>query len=194
MEEAAFPALVVYESFFGNTRSIAEAVAEGLRLEGCRPTVQEVSGAVPPADVARAELLVVGGPTHAFGLSRESTRADAERQGGCVHRPGPGLRDWLGRLPRSDACVAAAFDTRVDKVRHLPMSASRAAARILRRRGYTLVSKPAGFVVEDVEGPLAAGETQRALAWGRSIGRAARLQHAAKAPDHGDGAQAPKAR
>jgi hypothetical protein len=106
-----------------------------------------------------------------------------------VHQPGPGLRDWLDRLPRSDTCMAAAFDTRVEKVRRLPMSASHAAARILRRRGYRLVSKPAGFVVGDVEGPLGAGETQRAIAWGRSIGRATRLQRVPTAPDRGLGAR-----
>jgi flavorubredoxin len=51
MEQTPLTALVVYESFFGNTRTIAQAVAEGLRSEGVRPTVQDVSMAAP-ADVA----------------------------------------------------------------------------------------------------------------------------------------------
>ena len=181
MEHTSCTALVVYESFFGNTRQIAHAVAEGLRLEGVRPTVQEVSEAVP-TDVASYHLLVVGGPTHAFGLSRESTRADAERRGAAVHQPGPGLREWLGCLPVPDSPLAAAFDTRAEKVRHLPMSAAHAAGRMLKRRGYALVAKPAGFVVQDVEGPLARGETERAIAWGRAVGREAQLRHAARTP------------
>ena len=86
MEQTTLTALVVYESYFGNTRTIAHAVAEGLRLEGVAPTVQEVSAAVP-TDVTGYHLLVVGGPTHAFGLSRESTRADAERRGAPCTSP-----------------------------------------------------------------------------------------------------------
>jgi hypothetical protein len=180
MEQVPLTALVVYESFFGNTRSIAHAVAEGLRLEGLQTTVHEVSAA-SSRDVRRYDLLVVGGPTHAFGLSRESTRADAARRGAAAHQPGPGLRDWLGSLPTSLSSPAAAFDTRVETVRHLPLSAARAAGRILSRRGYALVSKPAGFVVRDVEGPLTSGETERAIAWGRALGRDHRLQNAAHA-------------
>jgi hypothetical protein len=179
MEQTPLTALVVYESFFGNTKRIADAVAEGLRLEGFRCTVQEVHVAVP-TDVARSDLLVVGGPTHAFGLSREATRADAERRG-AVHQPGPGLREWLGCLPSPDSPLAAAFDTRAEKVRHLPMSAAHTAGRMLKSRGYALVVKPAGFVVQDVEGPLAKGETERAIAWGRTAGREAELRHAARA-------------
>lgn len=182
-QQAQLTALVVYESFFGNTRTIAQAVAEGLRSEGVQPTVQEVSVAVP-TDAAGYHLLVVGGPTHAFGLSRESTRADAVRRGGSVHQPGPGLRDWLGCLVVHDSPLAAAFDTRAEKVRHLPMSAAHAAGRMLTRRGYVLVVKPAGFVVLDVEGPLAHGETARAIAWGRTLAGEAQLYLAARALDH----------
>jgi len=180
MEQAPLTTLVVYESFFGNTRRIAHAGAEGLRLERVAPNVQEVSAAVP-TDVTGYHLLVVGGPTHAFGLSRESTRAEAERRGAPVQLPGPGLRDWLGCLPSPEFALAAAFDTRAEKVRHLPMSAAHAAGKMLRRRGYALAVKPAGFVVQDVEGPLAHGETERAIAWGRTLGRKAQLRLAASA-------------
>jgi hypothetical protein len=46
---------------------------------------------------------------------------------------------------------------------------------MLKHRGYVLVVEPAGFVVADVEGPLARGETDRAIAWGRALGRKAQL-------------------
>src|SRR5205814_3093499 len=87
----------------------------------------------------------------------------------------------LGCLPSPESALAAAFDTRAEKVRHLPMSAAHAAGKMLRRRGYALAVKPAGFVVEDVEGPLAHGETERAIAWGRTVGRKAQLRLAASA-------------
>jgi flavodoxin len=65
-------ALVVYESMFGNTQAIANAIVQGL---SGRMRVEALEVGVAPAtiddDVA---LLVVGGPTHAFGLSRPQTR------------------------------------------------------------------------------------------------------------------------
>jgi hypothetical protein len=182
MEQTPFQALVVYESFFGNTRRIAHAVAEGLRLEGCSPTVEEVSSAVP-TEVATYDLLVVGGPTHAFGLSRESTRADAGRRGASVHLPGPGLREWIGCLPASDSMLAAVFDTRIEKVKRIPLTAAHSAARMLKHLRYHLVVKPAGFLVADTEGPLAHGESERAIAWGRTLGREAQLHLAARKVD-----------
>jgi hypothetical protein len=90
-------ALVVYESMFGNTQVIAEAIAAGLS-ERIRTEALEVSVAPTRIDDDVA-LLVVGGPTHAFGLSRPQTRLDAARQATqrLVSR-GLGLREWLTSL------------------------------------------------------------------------------------------------
>lgn len=164
-------ALVVYESFFGNTERIARAVVTGLRLEGMVAVIADVADG-SGADVGPCDLVVVGGPTHAFALSRPSTREDAIRRGGNHRYAARGLREWLADLPVcDDTRLAAAFDTRVGKVRHLPLSAARSAARILRQRGYTLVGAPTGFVVQDVEGPLGQRETERAVSWARSLAR-----------------------
>ena len=70
-------ALVVYESMFGNTEAIAHAIAEGLSLQLAVELV-EVSAA--PTTLRDVDLLVAGGPTHAFGLSRRSTRESAREQ------------------------------------------------------------------------------------------------------------------
>jgi hypothetical protein len=64
--------------------------------------------------------------------------------------------------------VVATFDTRVAKVRHLPGSAAKSAARILRRRGYPAVSSES-FYVTDTTGPLLPGEIERAEAWGQML-------------------------
>jgi hypothetical protein len=50
--------------------------------------------------------------------------------------------------------------------------ARRAIAARLRRAGYRLVAEPETFLVEAVAGPLRAGETDRARAWGRVLARA----------------------
>jgi hypothetical protein len=47
--------------------------------------------------------------------------------------------------------------------------AANGIARRLRHRGYEMVAPPAGFIVEDVEGPLRPGELERARAWGAGL-------------------------
>jgi Flavodoxin len=164
-------ALVVYESFFGNTEHIARAVTEGLELEGMSAEIMDAARA-DHADLDSYDLLVVGGPTHAFALSRPSSREDAVTRGGDSRYSAKGLREWLSALPvREGEHLAAAFDTRVSKVRHLPASAARSATHLLRQRRFTLVGRPAGFVVMDIEGPLDRHETERAVSWGRWLAR-----------------------
>ncbi|HCB06716.1 MAG TPA: flavodoxin [Nocardioides bacterium] len=164
-------ALVVYESMFGNTAKVADAVARGLRLEDVDAGAVEV-GAAPTRLPTGIDLLVVGAPTHAFSLSRPSTREDAVRQGAPSECAPLGLREWLESVRLDDAALPdlAAFDTRVTRVRWLPRSAAPTAAKLGRRRHLTIVSKPIGFLVEGLQGPLVDGELERAVAWGRRIG------------------------
>lgn len=166
-------ALVVYESMFGNTREVARAVTSGLLSEGVDAEPVNVAH-TQPADDADYDLLVVGAPTHAFSLSRASTRQDAVRQGAADDAAATGVREWLEAEARADAGLAAVFDTRVAKVRWIPKTASSRAARLLTSHGYRLLSKPAGFLVDDTPGPLVDGELERAEAWGRQLAQALR--------------------
>jgi len=175
-QERDMRALVVYESGFGNTEIVARAVADGLSHEGLRVSFENVRDAGPP-DRSTFDLLVVGAPTHGFSLSRPSTRQDAVRQGAPESSAETGVREWIAamaattdRTPR----LAAAFDTRVTKVRRVPMTASRSASHLLTKLEFVLLSPPTGFLVSDVPGPLEAHEPARAEAWGRSLAVAAR--------------------
>lgn len=159
-------ALVVHESMFGNTSAIAEAVAETLRREGLEVRSADVSEVSP--DVAdEYDLLVLGAPTHAFSLSRPRTRADAVARGGAATAEEVGLREWIEALPAAGGRTVrvAVFDTRVAKVARLPKSAATRAFTLLRRKGYRLLDRPIGFVVDDVAGPLLPGEQARASTW-----------------------------
>jgi hypothetical protein len=165
-------ALVVYESSFGNTEAVARAVADGIAQH---MPVRVVAVADPRAEASDDEtLVVVGGPTHAFGMSRESTRREAQGRGGHASQVETGVRDWVARLPadRADRLYAT-FDTRVAKVQHLPGSAARAAARALHRSGHHAVGHPESFFVADVEGPLLPDELGRARDWGAALAGAA---------------------
>jgi hypothetical protein len=158
-------ALVVVESVFGNTREVADAVARGLSH---RMDVTTVDVGEAPADPRAADLVVVGGPTHAFGMTRLSTRRSAAEQPGAAPAAETGLREWLGALPSGGGLAVAAFDTRVDHPR-LPGSAAAAAARRLARRGYRLMVPAQTFRVEGTPGPLVAGERERAEHWGAEL-------------------------
>lgn len=157
--------LIVYESMWGNTRKVAEAVAHGI---GPGTRVVDVSDA-PPAVPSDVDLLVVGGPTHAFSLPRPSTRRDAIAKGAPDGPTDRGVREWLATAAASDLVEVATFDTRVGSVRHLPGSAAKAAGRDARRHHLGRVVATRSFYVADMAGPLLEGELQRALAWGREL-------------------------
>jgi hypothetical protein len=159
-------ALVVYESSFGNTAQIARAVWEGMFSRVRDVTLLEVGGAprLMPRDL---DLLVVGGPTHAFGMSRAATRADAQAQSGVTPAVATiGLREWVASLePLERPVYAATFDTRI-YAPHLPGSAAAGAMRALRHAGFQLTAESENFWVLGTKGPLREGELERAHAWG----------------------------
>ena len=159
-------AMVVFESMFGNTHRIADAIADGMG-DGAEVVVTNVVDA--PAEIpADIELLVVGGPTHAFSMSRHRTREDAVRQGGDPTDVPRGIREWLHALPAQPSHREfAAFDTRVD-MPLLPGAASRSATRAARGLGFRVL-EPSSFLVEGYEGPLVDGELARARDWGHSL-------------------------
>jgi hypothetical protein len=157
---------VVHESWFGNTRKVAEAIAEGLRREG-DVVIMSVDDRPPAID--EFDLVVVGAPTHIHGLSSALSRRKAIEQGADVDAPGIGVRGWLEQLP-SGGCRAAAFDTRFERSALVTGSAAKGIAKRLRRHGFELVAEPESFfVVEGEHTVLKRGELERAIEWGRAL-------------------------
>jgi hypothetical protein len=155
-------ALVIYESLWGNTEQIAREIATELEST---MTVETADSDSAPASVDGFDLLVVGAPTHAFSMSRPSTRQQAGDQRNAPHVPARGIREWLGTLNRPNTAITAiAFDTRVNKPR-LPGSAAKAIRQELRSLGFSTPVKAETFRVNDYEGPLIDGELTRAAAW-----------------------------
>lgn len=174
-------ALVLFESMFGNTETIARAVADGLGGGGAVDLVEV--GDAPTVIADDVGLLVLGGPTHAFGMSRPSTRRSAAQQAehGVVSR-GIGLREWLAAVDvRNARPSAAVFDTMLAGprwIRWMP-SAGGGAHRGLRRLGLHMVAEPETFYVTDTTGPLADGEVDRARRWGERLAAEAHRPSAA---------------
>ena len=156
--------VVVYESWFGNTRRVAEEIAGALEGE-----VDVVSVEDPLPSLEDADLLVVGAPTHIHGLSSRRSREGAVEQGGHGE-PGIGVRGFIDGLPNgARGPRAASFDTRAHKPVLLVGSAARGIARRLREHGYVLAAEPESFFVEGTPGPLEEGELERAREWGRTL-------------------------
>ncbi|HWD77380.1 MAG TPA: flavodoxin/nitric oxide synthase [Kribbella sp.] len=165
-------ALIVYESMFGNTARIALAIRDGLReyVVAEAVPVNRAPDVVPDG----VRLVVVGGPTHAFSLSRPSTREEAGKQGDLVTPVEVGIREWLAALEHATGARAprvATFDTRIARVRRLPGSAARSAAKLLRRMGYRLLTTSESFFVNETTGPIKDIELERARRWGTELGR-----------------------
>jgi hypothetical protein len=164
-------AVVVYESLYGNTHAVADAVADGMR-ESTQVEVVAVADATPPL-VAGADLLVVGGPTHVHGMSSDRSRKGAVDDAHKKDRPepdvhGPALRTWFDGLDKAIGTRAAAFDTRIGKPKVLTGSAAKGISQRLNRHGYEVVGEES-FIVDDTDGPLHEGELERARAWGREL-------------------------
>jgi flavodoxin len=154
-------AMVVYDSAYGNTEQIAQAIGEALGAQGEVETLRV--GDVRPEQLAAVDLLIVGSPTQKF-------------------RPTPGTTNLLKAIPSNglQGTKVAAFDTRfteeaVDKVRILAFFvkmfgyAAKPIADRLEKKGGELVVAPEGFHVGDTEGPLLDGELERAAEWARQI-------------------------
>lgn len=178
MNETAAPArvIVVYESMFGATRQIAETIADQLR-PFADVTIMNSANA-HPEDLAHADLLVAGGPTHVFGLSSETTRDEAqkvaERSNAVLTFECPdvtrGLRELLRALPRATTPHHfAAFSTRSAKAPRLfTGSAARRIDRDIRAAGYLPLVPPHDFLIEATH-RLVDGQLTEAADWGTSL-------------------------
>jgi hypothetical protein len=167
-------ALVVYESMYGNTKRVADAVADGIAGYMTVETV-EVSTA-PTALEFEVDLLVVGGPTHVHGMTSPFTRAQAVKQATTrIVSGGIGMREWLDQLsPVTPAIPAAAFDTRIKGAAILTGSAANGYAKRLRFAGFRVVVPPESFFIATKapqDDALLDGELDHAREWGAEIAK-----------------------
>jgi len=142
--------LVVYDSRFGNTKKLADAIGAQLQFQGSALVISVESAT--PQEIGSADLLVIGGPTQAHGMSSA-------------------MRTFMSTFSRasSGGAVAATFDTRLSGPMILTGSAARSIAGKLRKAGVRLVGEPASFLVKGSEPALVPGELERAEAWAAGL-------------------------
>ncbi len=153
-------ALVIYDSYFGNTEQIAQAIGNVL---GSQEDVEilRVSN-VKPEQLTGLELLIVGSPTRGF-------------------RPTAAITSLLRSIPTNglSGVKVAAFDTRISINDMKPAIlrflaglfgyAAKPMSDRLRKKGGKLTLPAEGFMVEGAKGPLKEGELERAADWARQI-------------------------
>jgi hypothetical protein len=162
-------ALIVAESYFGNTAALAETIAEA--VASClTPEVDLLAIAhAPNAVPANTDLLVLAAPTHDYSLPRPQTRSKI-RRGRSGQSHSFGLREWIAAVPPCPGLTVVTVDTAV-RTWFMPSTAARVAARLLRRRGFGNAKCGATFFVTDYAGPLDDGELVRAGAWVAAVAR-----------------------
>ncbi len=148
--------LVVYDSVFGNTEKVAQAMASALGCEACRVN------AVTPEQLAGLDALIVGSPTQAFQALKP-------------------VKAFLKSIPAGSlkGVKVAGFDTRMDvkEVNNAVLTAFSKAfgyaaepiGKQLVKKGGTQAVVPAGFIVTGEKGPLRDGELERAAEWAKRV-------------------------
>jgi hypothetical protein len=158
--------LIVFESQFGNTRQVAQAIARGLRERSVVHTVaiDEAPSTIPDD----ADLLVIGGPTHVFSMSRPDSRSAARADG--AEATAAGVRDWLKTLPSPlPVPRVVTFSTRQGHPFATGSAAESAAKALHSHRA--IAAEVVDSFVTGKQGPLEDGELARATEWGRHLSR-----------------------
>lgn len=153
--------LVVYDSQFGNTQRVAQAISE-VFAHSHEAVVLHVND-VKTEHLQNLDLLIVGSPTQRFN-------------------PTAGTTSFLKNLPAGslEGVQVAAFDTRltveeIESVRVLAFFvrifgyAAKPIADRLQKKGGKLVLPAEGFYVDGMEGPLVEGELERARDWANQL-------------------------
>ena len=143
--------LVVYFSKYGNTRSVAEAIAETLASGSIGRTIS--SDQLTVDDLNELDLVVMGSPTHRMNLP-EAVRPVFEAQPRRILR----------------GTSIAAFDTSYKMSAWLArFTAAKKLDRKLRKLGGKRLVPPETFFVIGREGPLYDGEIERVREWAAAL-------------------------
>jgi flavodoxin len=153
--------LVIYDSFFGNTEKIAQAIGRAIDSSEVIPV-----SSIKPVHLTELDLLIVGSPTRSFNAS-------------------PAITDRLKEIPSSGlkGTKAAVFDTRfpdsvIAETKSLAFFvklwgraafADKHIEDLLKKKSGKLIVPSMGFYVTGTEGPLMDGEVERAEQWGAEI-------------------------
>jgi flavorubredoxin len=127
-------AAVIYDSKFGNTEKIANALTEGIKKEGLTVDCMKID-TLTPEKLTEYELLAVGAPTQMLGISKP-------------------MKEFLKKLENVNlqGKKAFAYDTKLKG--RLTGSAAKGIEKELKKLGMTIIKPYASAIVKDTKGPL----------------------------------------
>lgn len=145
-------AIIIYDSKYGNTRMVGEAIADGLKQSGAAIALRQVKEA-RAEDISAFDIILIGSPNHMGGPLGDIKK----------------LIETLGKLGLEGKKIAF-FDTY--------MAADHEKA--LKKMERLLSQKASGWQllpgislkVDKMKGPLAAGEIERARDFGKKLATA----------------------
>ena len=138
--------MVLYYSTYGNTRTIAQAIA---KEAGDGAEAVQVSD-FNLKELKDIEVLIVGSPIIGW-------------------KPSEKIGSFLANLNNEQlkGIKAAAFDTRIKTF--MSGDAAKKISKELQRASAEIITEPKAFYVKGSEGPLLDGEVEKAVEWARSI-------------------------
>lgn len=152
--------LVIYDSQYGNTEKVAQAITA--ELSSTQDVTIVRAGEAESKELTGIELLIAGAPTQRF-------------------RPTPAMNNFLNGIPKGglNGVKVAAFDTRfkLEDIDNRVLLffvkifgyAAESISKQLQSKGGIQVIDPQGLGVLDIEGPLKDGEMERATSWAKEI-------------------------
>ena len=154
LEEIYTPkVLVIYDTKYGNTKIVAEQIAEGLKeVEGIETAIGYVKG-VDPQRIVGYDALIIGAPNH-------------------MGKPSRAITKFVESLTKVEvnAKWAAAFDTYFQRGRYFEKSMKKLERHINEKLpNLKLITPGLSIKVKGVNGPIAFGELPKAKEFGKRI-------------------------
>ncbi|MHA2141500.1 MAG: flavodoxin family protein [Candidatus Thorarchaeota archaeon] len=145
-------ALIIYESIYGNTKRVADAIAEGIRRAGTVECAVAKTGEVHHTDdLAKYDAIIFGCPNH-------------------NQEPARNMLKFIERasIVELSEKMGAAFDTYTGGNKGIAVGR---LEQVIEQKMSCIKFVIDGFSaqVEDRKGPLAAGELQRAKDFGKLV-------------------------
>jgi flavodoxin len=158
--------LVLYRSFYGNTKRVAEIIAREVVALGHESTLQDVRGGLP--QLSEVDVVVIGSPTRIKGANRRTLSALRRlRKNGFGDRL-VAVYDTYGPIPSDPQKLEKG------KTWFFPGAAG-SLEKAARRQGLTLHEETLRCEVMGMAGPLAEDAEAKATAFARSIVEAASI-------------------
>ncbi len=145
-------AIIVYDSYFGNTNKVSEIIKENLKGDAEMINVSDLENSI----LKNIDLLIVGSPTRAFNATKK-------------------INDFIKNLGDLKKLKVAVFDTRMDikKINNKFLTfmanifgyAKEKIEKKLKKKNAEIITESEGFFVDTEKGPLSKGEEQRIKKW-----------------------------